>query len=240
MTIKVIGAGFGRTGTMSMKAALERLGFDPCHHMSEVIANPKQAATWLAAARGEAIDWRTFLADYQATIDWPSCTYYRELMDVYPDAKVVLNVRDPASWYESVRTTIYTLTTTAPSYLTRLAPPVGAVVNVGEATVWEGTFKSRFLDKAYATAIFRAHIEDVKRVVPPERLLVFSVKEGWEPLCQFLGVPVPKEPFPHLNDRAEMQARIRVLRRVKMGVRVAGALALGALAAAIFRREPPW
>jgi hypothetical protein len=214
--IKIIGAGFGRTGTLSMKAALEELGFGPCYHMTEVFFNhPEHAPLWEAAARGETVNWRELLKDYQATVDWPGCTFYKELMQIYPDAKVLLTVRDPEKWYESALSTIYQGTSRAHApflrrLLRRLRPNMLKSVQMINTLIWEGTFNGNFADKQYAIEIFNQHIEDVKKVVPPERLLVYNVKEGWEPLCTFLGVEVPKhKPFPHLNDRASFIERGR-------------------------------
>ncbi len=234
MGLKIIGAGFGRTGTTSLKAALERLGFGTCHHMVEVLKHPQQAPHWLAAARGEAVDWDSLFAGYQSSLDWPSCIFYRELMQLYPDAKVLLTVRDPERWYESVAQTIYPLTLNTPRWLP--ARGLKAVARVGSATAWDGTFHGRFLNRDYAIKIFNDHIEQVKRDVPPERLLVYSVKQGWEPLCEFLGVDTPAEPFPHLNDRQQMRTRIRVLKGIRWAAR-AGVVGAAALAWSRLRRS---
>jgi hypothetical protein len=228
MPLRVIGAGFGRTGTNSLKIALEKLGFGPCHHMQELFPHREQAPTWQAAYRGEAIDWPRFLADYQACVDWPACTFYRELMEAFPNAKVLLSVRDPERWYESARETIYTLHEITPQWLRWVAPPLRAILGTAKP-VWDKVFDGRFRDKAHAIAVFEAHVAEVKRVVPPERLLVYEVTQGWEPLCEFLGVPVPDEPFPRLNDREEMLKRVRMIERA----RVAGPVLLGGLALGI-------
>ena len=197
----VIGAGFGRTGTTSLKAALEQLGFDPCYHMMEVIKNPSHVPFWEAVHRDEAVDWRGFFASYGATVDWPACTYYEQLMDVYPDAKVLLSVRDPARWYTSTYNTIYSIPRKpAVRILRLLVPPMRKFVNMVNKTVWAGTFQGRFADRDFAIGVFNAHNEAVKKQTPPDRLLVYDVKQGWEPLCTFLNVPVPDTPFPHLND----------------------------------------
>ena len=210
--LKIIGAGFGRTGTLSLKVALEELGFNPCYHMTEVFKRPEDFPLWEAAAQGEAVNWHDIFDTYQATVDWPACTFYKDLMKVYPDAKVLLTIRDPESWYESAKSTIYQVSRmSAGSPLARLlfrlmrvvsfnGPRVGGLANI---LVWDKTFNGRFEDKAYAIEIFRQHIEEVKKYVPADKLLVYDVKEGWEPLCAFLGVEVPKDkPFPRLNDRA--------------------------------------
>jgi Sulfotransferase domain len=199
--LKIIGAGFGRTGTLSLKYALEELGFRPCYHMTELFSKPGASEMWEAIARGAPVDWNTVFAGYQATVDWPACAFYKELMQAYPEAKVLLTVREPEKWYESARNTIYQVTDR-----NRLSPHARMI----NSLIWEGTFDCRFEDKAYAIAIFQRHIEEVRQFVPAEKLLVYAVKEGWEPLCAFLGVKVPVDtPFPHLNDREEFMGRVR-------------------------------
>ena len=217
MTIKVIGAGFGRTGTASLQAALEELGFNKCYHMREVFAHPEHVAIWQAACAGKAVDWDALFAGYQATVDWPGCTFYQELMQRYPDAKVLLSVRDPDKWYTSAVNTIYGgRRRSISNWLVKLNPRVRRMLRMGNSLIWEGTFHGRFEDKAYAIEVFQRHNAEVQRVVPAERLLVYEVKQGWEPLCGFLDVPVPDKPFPHLNDTAEFQRmtrrRVRIMR----------------------------
>lgn len=212
--LKVIGAGFGRTGTLSMKAALESLGFAPCYHMTEVFQNAEEMVpNWIAAIEGKPLHWDSIFGRYQATVDWPGCSFYEQLMQAYPDAKVLLNVRDPNAWYESVISTIYQTSkigTTVP------LPQDDARLRWVQAIntlIWQRTFDGRFEDKAYALSVFERHNEEVKRKVPAEKLLVYNVKEGWEPLCAFLGVEVPKDrPFPRLNERTDFINRIGEIR----------------------------
>jgi hypothetical protein len=245
--VKVIGAGFGRTGTASIKAALETLGFGPCYHMTEVFANPEHARFWRAAWRGEPVDWDGILKGYEAAVDWPACTFYAELMERYPDAKVLLSVRDPERWYESTRSTIYELgRISTGSPLSRLSFAFFFLLVFGtfktgqgpmtEEIVWRGTFDGRFEDKRHAIEVFNRHNEEVRRRVPQDRLLVYEVKEGWEPLCEFLGVEEPDTPFPRLNDAAEMRRRILGLRAVSLAVPVALVLLVSAVLA-LFRRH---
>jgi hypothetical protein len=190
--MKVIGAGFGRTGTMSLKAALEELGFAPCYHMIEVFEHPEHVSLWEAAIRGEPLDWEKIFGSYQAAVDWPTAAFYNELMKVYPHAKVLLTIRDPEKWYESTKNTLYP---------TGDAPEPSPIMRMATKLVWEQTFDGNFEDRRYAIEVFKRHNEEVKKHVPPERLLVYEVKEGWKPLCEFLGVEIPEEkPFPHLND----------------------------------------
>lgn len=211
MALQVIGAGFGRTGTASLKAALETLGFNKCYHMFEFMEHPEHARHWDDALKGKPVAWDRLLEGYQATVDWPGCTFYRELMDAYPDAKVVLSVRDPERWFESANATIFTAPRGGLQQLLQLltTPRMWRSVWVVWRLLHVQTFGRRERDKAPTIAVFKAHIEEVKRVVPPERLLVYEVKQGWEPLCRFLEVPVPETPFPHVNDTETFQQNMR-------------------------------
>ena len=217
MAIKVIGAGFGRTGTLSLKVALEMLGFDKCYHMDEMFQHPEHAIFWENAIEGKPVDWDALFKDYQATVDFPWCCYYSQLMQHYPDAKVVLTIRDFEQWYESSLNTIYQVgRSPKQNLLMALKFPFSAktrhifrLFRLIEKDVWGGIFQGRFPDKDYALAVFNQHIESVKRIVPPERLLVYQVKEGWEPLCRFLSVPIPSQPFPHLNQRTEFNQLLK-------------------------------
>jgi hypothetical protein len=206
-TPRVIGAGWGRTGTASLKQALEQLGFGPCHHMVEVIATPKDVPTWVSAARGTKIEWPTFLRGWGAICDFPGALYYRELAEAFPEAKVVLTVRDAEGWYESMRTTIVDSLTRFPNrFIVKHLPYIGAPARVMNPSPLKAKVMDRFADKPAIIAQFEAHTEEVKRVIPPERLLAFDVKQGWGPLCAFLGVPVPDGPFPRVNDAKQFQS----------------------------------
>ncbi len=243
--MKVIGAGFGRTGTMSLKVALETLGLGPCYHMTEVFAHPEHAGFWISAWRREPADWDGILGGYEAAVDWPACTFYEELMERDPGAKVILSVRDPQRWYESVRNTIYELSVVIPrhpiyrigyklvSFFVLRGP--GNVDLAGEI-IWQGTFEGSFEDKHHAIEIFNRHNEEVQRRVPQEQLLVYEVKQGWGPLCEFLGVEEPDKPFPRLNDAAEMRRRILGIRALSLAVPAALAL-LGIAALALLGRH---
>ncbi len=208
--LKVIGAGFGRTGTLSLKTALEDLGFGPCHHMMVVLTQSRQLKLWDDIARGKRADWNKVFSGFGASVDWPSCKYYRELMEAFPDAKVVLSIRDEERWYESAKKTIYSIgRQMLKSPLSWIIPRVIRLRRMSNNVIWGGTFADRFEDRDYALQVYRRHIEEVKKVVPPERLLVYEVKEGWEPLCKFLGVPVPDKPFPRLNDSDDYRTLVR-------------------------------
>ena len=201
--MKVIGAGFGRTGTMSLKAALERLGFGPCFHMIDLIRDPTPLPYWQAAADGEKVDWTEALDGWESTIDWPGCTFWEEMAEIWPDAPVLLSVRDPEAWYRSTYNSIHEAKEMAlrgELQGNTEEPPDPAVMQMINGLIWKGTFKGRFTDKEFALEVFRRHNEDVKSKVPADRLLVYEIKQGWGPLCDFLGVEVPDEPMPHLND----------------------------------------
>jgi hypothetical protein len=192
----VIGAGFGRTGTLSLKAALEQLGFGPCMHMVPLLQDPETSALIRKAAEGDVDLLDVVLSDYRATVDWPMTYFWRDLAQRFGDAKVILTVRDPDKWYESAEKTIYAAAN-AGRESGRMDPDVIGMV---DATVWDGTFDGRFADREATIKRFLEHNAQVQREIPAERLLVFEVAQGWEPLCEFLGVPVPETPFPRLND----------------------------------------
>jgi hypothetical protein len=205
MALEIVGAGLGRTGTATLKTVLEQLGFGPCHHMIEVIQHPEQADFWGRAARGEPVDWEELFAAYRSSCDWPSCAFYKELAARYPAAKVILTLRDPEAWFQSVSNTILPAMK-GPLVLpdgTRVGPPGDfAALLIGEKTFHNDFSRENMI------AVFNRHNEEVKRVIAPERLLVFEAAQGWEPLCRFLGVPVPATPFPRTNTTEEFQQRI--------------------------------
>ena len=198
MALKVVGTGLGRTGTKSMQTALNMLGFGPCHHMVEVFAHPDSMQLWIDAAEGRP-DWDLIFKDYQSVVDYPGAAFWREIADHYPDAKVLHTVRDPDQWFDSTQATIF-----APDSMARRA--ADGVVGRFFASV-RGRAPSQLDDRAAMTDYFRRHTEAVKAAIAPERLLVYEVGEGWDRLCAFLGVPVPAEPYPSENSRAEFIGR---------------------------------
>ncbi len=232
MAIKVIGAGLGRTGTTSLKIALEKLGFDPCYHMTELFEQPGHIGTWEAAMRGEPVDWEEVFCGYRATVDWPGAAFYEDLMERYPEAKVILTVRDPERWYVSALSTIYHARRTASSrVLAALGLFIPGVRDVRRATgivedlAWEGIFGGRFEDREHAIGVFDRLNGQVVERIPPERLLVYDVKEGWAPLCAFLGAEAPEdEPFPRLNAAAAFRKEVRRRRALTYAVPSVAAL----------------
>jgi len=203
MALEVIGAGLGRTGTMTLKIALEQLGFAPCHHMVEVFAHPEQREFWRRAAEGEKVDWEELFADYRASVDWPSCHFYKELAARYPAAKVILSWRDPERWFESMDGTILRV---AERMMQQTDPELRKQSRFVEIIVAEKTFNFDF-SRENVIAAYNRHVAEVKRVIPAERLLIHESKDGWEPLCKFLGVPIPATDYPRTNSREEFQNR---------------------------------
>ena len=196
MPLKVIGAGLGRTATFSLKFALEHLGLGPCHHMSEVLAGARRnIPLWLDVARSRP-DWDRIFDGYQSTTDYPACSYWRELADYYPNAKVVLTVRDADSWFDSVTETIF-----SQQMLGSLAD--SPTEEMMRRTIFDA-FEGRVKDREFMTDWFKRRNQAVIDALPADRLLVYSPKEGWGPLCSFLGVAVPDGPFPRINSRDEM------------------------------------
>jgi hypothetical protein len=205
MSLKVIGAGWSRTGTFSLRNALELLGLGPCYHMHEVFLHPEQHALWRLAAAGKLSDWGTLFAAYQAVTDAPACLFWRELVAAYPEAKVILTVRDPSSWYESMQSTIYE-TVTSPGLASHTEP----ALQLTREMILDGFFNGNFSDRDAAVALFNEHNNAVRREVPTERLLVYEVSQGWGPLCEFTRSPVPSCPFPNTNARAQFRRRVGV------------------------------
>ena len=208
MGIDIVGVGFGRTGTLSLKHALDQLGCGPCYHMLEVAANPGHAELWHAAADAPA-DWTALFGDYRSTVDWPGARFWREISQHFPAAKVLLSVRDADRWYESVKNTIFAAMSRgmpegAPEILRRQG-------EMARRIVIEDTFGERFEDRAHAIGVYERHNQDVRDAFAESgRFLEFEVAQGWEPLCAFLDKPVPDEPFPRVNDTDSFRERFGI------------------------------
>ena len=240
----VIGVGLGRTGTASLKVALERLGFGPCYHMSEVIGRRDRIGQWQVIADGRSPGWAVVFTGYRSTVDWPAAAYWRELLQAYPSAKVILTVRDPQRWYDSASETIFRNELRAGTPMGQrvermvlaLMPDTAALVRMIRATMIGTVLEGRIADRDAAVAAFQEHTIQVTQNVSADRLLVYEVSQGWQPLCDFLGVPVPDEPFPLVNDAEQFRRdrRRETARAVAPAAVVAGAalLAAGALLAA--------
>lgn len=233
MALKIIGAGFGRTSTLSVYTALNQLGF-PCYHMIEVLKNPDNTAHldfWHKVANSDAgtqHDWEQVFANYTAAVDNPACCVWRELLAAYPDAKVLLTLHPKGAevWYDSTLETIYFTENMWQFKVLKLVTPFGR--KFGDMTrklIWQRAHKGSMTDKDQAIAHYHQYIADVRAAVPVDRLLVFSADQGWGPLCEFLGVSVPNSDFPNVNDRSEIKKSIREITRaayVILGVGLAG------------------
>lgn len=200
MPLEIIGPGFGRTGTNSLRLALEHLGFGPCHHMFEVRDKPELLPDWEAVARGETVDWDKVFRGYRSQVDWPGARYWRELAQHFSKAKVILSVRNPDAWFDSVQATI------APFLAARgthTSPHVNAIAEMGHRAIEVEIFDNRLSDRDHATRVFRKHIAEVQSEIPAQRLLTFDLRDGWQPLCDFLEVEVPDIAFPKTNSSKE-------------------------------------
>ncbi|MEM7185197.1 MAG: sulfotransferase family protein [Bacteroidota bacterium] len=209
MALKVIGAGYGRTGTKSLQLALEILGFGKCYHMEALFRNPEGVTHWKSAYLEQQVDWDALFEGYGSAVDFPVSMYYQELAAHFPDSKVILTTRDPEKWYESAHKTIFSFDPGPGLKIKMLfsmlfsskARNLFKVIQLNDKSIWGKLFEGKFKDREYAIQNFKNHSEAVKRNIPPHRLLEFHPSQGWEPLCQFLGVDIPTEPFPNTNTR---------------------------------------
>lgn len=212
--MKLIGVGFGRSGTMSLKGAIEQLGANPCFHMIDLImgeSKERDLAYWERIAAGEQVDWNEVFAGWEATVDWPACRYWRELADAFPDAPILLNYRDFDGFYKSCENTILAVKKAAQAgELTpdsNREPPSPKLFGIIEQIIWQGDFEGRFEDREWVRQMYHDRIETIKREIPADRLIVWELgKDGWGPIADALGVPVPDEPFPHLHDTNEFRS----------------------------------
>ncbi len=198
--LRVIGAGLGRTGTHSLKLALERLLGAPCYHMVELFRRPEHIPLWAAAAKGETVDFRKLLDGYAAAVDWPAAAFWPELASAFPNALIVLSARDADGWWKSASRTIFETMRREP----RPHEPPGWRAMI---TATLNRFTPDFLDETAAKAAFQRHNAEVRRRAPAHRLVEWTGHDGWGPLCAALGLPVPSEPFPVTNTEQEFRAR---------------------------------
>lgn len=210
--MKAIGVGFGRTGTMSLKQALGDLGAGPCFHMIDLIVGERKARDlpyWVRIAQGEPVDWNEVFDGWESTVDWPAASRWRDLIDAFPDAPVLLNVRDFDGWYRSCGNTIRAVKLAAQAG--ELAPdanreePAPELWGVIEALIWQGDFQGRFEDRDWVEQMYDERIEEIRETVPADRLTIWHLGDGWRPLADMLGVPAPATPFPRLHDTNEFR-----------------------------------
>lgn len=225
MSIKIIGAGFPRTGTTTLKRSLEELGYSKTYHMKELLVNPEKLPFWLELEQSRTTDWDKLYDGYQASVDFPGYPYYKEQMEKYPDAKVILTVRPFDKWYASVESTVWKA---GPQNLPEklgmmwkmlINPRVRKVVQcikMFKRVFFAKQMQGKFTDKAFAEKLWNDHIEEVKAHVPVDKLLIYDVRDGWEPLCKFLDKPIPAEPLPHLNKKENFKEMLPKLMKGEM------------------------
>lgn len=203
--MKVIGAGLGRTGTNSLKDALNILGFGPCYHMSEIYESVDDEKLWLDVCKSDNNEnFNKIFKKYNSTVDNPSTYFYKRSIKVYPEAKVILTVRDVNNWYKSAKNTIYPESKTFKAkFACIISMRFKRICELHNIVTWKGIFDDNFNDEKYSKNVFINHIEEVKNIVQKDKLLVFDVKDGQNPLCSFLNVPIPELPFPHTNNTLE-------------------------------------
>lgn len=217
MALKVIGAGFGRTGTRSLQLALENIGFGKCYHMVSLFQNPHDVKYWQDAYDGKKVDWDTLFKGYESAVDFPPSLYYKELAEYYPDSKVILTIRDPEKWYKSALSTIFSFDPGVPFKMKLLlkipfsskARNMVKIIKLNDKSIWQRHFEGKFEDGDYAIKRFNTHIEEVKQTIPKERLLIFKPQDGYKPLCDFLNVDVPAEPFPNTNKGQDFHSWVK-------------------------------
>jgi hypothetical protein len=197
--LEILGAGFGRTGTNSLKIALERLGFGPCYHMYEITKNPGHISFWNAAASNSPVEWISFFKSYKATVDWPASAFVPQIYKAFKSSKVIITVRNPEEWYQSANNTIFH---TMANWEANENPETRDRMKMAKKIILDGVFWGKHDNKNHCIGIFNKHINEISNVVPKDNLLIFDVSEGWVPLCEFLKVEIPNEAFPYTNTRA--------------------------------------
>ncbi|NHE56286.1 sulfotransferase family protein [Cyclobacterium plantarum] len=225
MSIKIIGAGFPRTGTTTLKGSLESLGFKHVYHMKELLVNPNMLHYWQTLAETGDTDWESLYQGYDATVDFPGYPWYKEHMKKYPDAKVILTVRDFEAWYKSVDSTVFRAGPQTPAEKIKMmgkllfsarARKVVKCIKFFKKIFFANKLQGKFEEKEFARKTWEDHIANVKATVPKDKLLVYDVRDGWGPLCRFLGVPEPAEPLPHLNKKENFKEMLPQLMKGKM------------------------
>lgn len=202
MELAAVGAGVGRTGTHSLKLALEQLLGAPCHHMLEVLGDPGQVPAWIDAIDSRPVDWSEMLSRYRAIVDWPGASFWPELSEAYPDALVLLSVRDPEGWYRSASDTIFLTFDHLPP---EVAPWMDSV-----RKLLHDRFSDRFDDPTAMMDAYVRHNDAVRAGVSPGRLLEWNLGDGWDPICERLGLPVPAEAFPVTNSTSEFREMVGI------------------------------
>ncbi len=225
MSIQIIGAGFPRTGTTTLKRCLETLGYDKTYHMKELLVNPHNLHYWKQLDETGETDWDGLYDGYKATVDFPCYPWYKEHLKRYPDAKVILTVRPFDAWYKSVDSTVFRAGPQTPGekikmlgklLFSKRARRVVKCIKFFKYSFFHKRLHDRFGEKEYARQYWDSHIEEVKSHVPADQLLIYDVRDGWAPLCEFLGMPVPDEELPHLNKKENFKEMLPKLMKGQM------------------------
>ncbi|MBP9192146.1 MAG: sulfotransferase family protein [Ignavibacteria bacterium] len=219
MALKIIGSGLGRTGTYSLKLALEILGFGKCYHMTELFQNPSGVKYFTDAENDMIVEWDKLFHGFNSAVDYPVARYFKKIFSYYSHAKVIHTVRDPEDWYKSATATIFPAGNPFSWKILKLAVhlpfSVQAIKRIPvlmySRKLSHLEFGNDLKDKEKVISEFNFHTEDVIRTIPKEKLLVFDVRSGWLPLCGFLGVPVPDVPFPVSNSREEFFEKVKII-----------------------------
>ncbi len=220
MSIKIIGAGLPRTGTNTLRESLEILGFSKTYHMKQLLVHPENLHYWTTLKATGTTNWDALYDGYEATVDFPCYPWYKEHMTQYPDAKVILSTRPFENWYTSFYSTIWKAQNPPDAERAAMGERIAAdprlqsvmkVMGFSKQAMTEDHFQGKFLDKEFMEKVFNDHHEEVKRHVPADKLLVYEVTEGWEPLCEFLGAEVPNEPLPHTNKKEDFHEMVKKL-----------------------------
>lgn len=220
MSIKIIGAGFPRTGTTTLKKALELLGYDKTYHFKDLIADPKKLKHWKELEAKGTTNFDQLFDGFQATVDFPGYPYYKILMHKYPDAKMILTTRDVDKWYESTLKTVWKagpqtilakIVLLSKMIFNETLRDTFLCIKFMRKTYLNKQFNGDFASSDHAKKVFFSHIDDVKKNVPEKQLLIYEVADGWQPLCDFLGVDVPNEPFPHLNKKENFHEMVKTM-----------------------------
>lgn len=216
MSLKIIGTGVGRTGTHSLKLALEQLGFNKCYHMEELFRHPEQLIYFEKAEKGESVDWDELFKGYASAVDYPVARYYKQLITAYPQAKIIHTTRDAEAWYNSAIETIFWATKPSFGRIFKMMIRMPFSSNVRkrlpvlkyDGEMIDTIFGKNLKDKQEIIRRFNAINEETLNFIPKDRSLVYEVKTGWEPLCNFLNVPIPDTPFPRSNTRDDFRKNV--------------------------------
>ena len=226
MSIKIIGAGFPRTGTTTLKRCLETLGFNNVYHMKELLVKPEKLHYWMKLDETGDTDWEGLYEGYDASVDFPAYSWYKEHMKKYPDAKIILTIRDFEDWYKSVYSTVWQAGPQTPLEKIKMigklltnsrVRKVVKCIKFFKKVFFADELKGKFMDKEFAKKVWEDHIKAVKAYVSQEKLLVYDVRDGWGPICEFLNVPEPTEQLPHLNKKENFKEMLPQLMKGIMG-----------------------